>query len=210
MSTRYLTCVVLNGEYKVAQYGQMDGHPKSAGIQILNFLKTVDVEVFRGHISKLRFRTEEESAQTDNEIDAYLNSQPETDRALFRKENEERLWNPSPELSEKYLSRPFIHLHRDLGCKILDFIMRGNTPPLNNDIDFAGCSLHCAWVYVIDLDRNQLEVFRGFNKEPLSDNERFYGVDGYKEFEPVKHLATFTFDQLPSVEDFLERCPESN
>ena len=39
MGTRHLTCVVLNGEYKVAQYGQWDGCPSGQGSYILEFLK---------------------------------------------------------------------------------------------------------------------------------------------------------------------------
>lgn len=38
MGTRNLTCVVLDGEYKVAQYGQWDGYPEGQGRTILEFL----------------------------------------------------------------------------------------------------------------------------------------------------------------------------
>lgn len=31
MGTRNLTCVVLDGEFKVAQYGQWDGYPEGSG-----------------------------------------------------------------------------------------------------------------------------------------------------------------------------------
>ena len=39
MGTRHLTCVVKDGDYKVAQYGQWDGYPSGQGIDILTFLR---------------------------------------------------------------------------------------------------------------------------------------------------------------------------
>ena len=38
MGKRYLTCVVKDGGYKIAQYGQHDGYPEWAGKNILSFL----------------------------------------------------------------------------------------------------------------------------------------------------------------------------
>ncbi len=44
--TRNLTCVVVGGEYKVAQYGQWDGYPSGQGLTALNFLRGMDREAF--------------------------------------------------------------------------------------------------------------------------------------------------------------------
>lgn len=206
MGTRNLTCVVSDGEYKVAQYGQWDGHPEGSGKFILKFLKEVDLETFKKRIAQLRFLAEEESDQANDEIGKYREGLSSDDLVLFREEDGERIWRPTPELYEKYLARPFIHLNRDLGCKILDFVMRYNEP-LQNDIGFAGSSLFCEWVYVVDLDNDQFEVYRGFNKEPVPPGERFTDFPGEKEYFPVKLLATFKLGQLPSEEEFLERCP---
>jgi hypothetical protein len=41
MGTRNLTCVVLDGAFKVAQYGQWDGYPSGQGKTALEFLRTV-------------------------------------------------------------------------------------------------------------------------------------------------------------------------
>ena len=39
MGTRNLTAVYLDGQYKVAQYGQWDGYPEGQGITALTFLR---------------------------------------------------------------------------------------------------------------------------------------------------------------------------
>lgn len=205
MGTRNLTCVVLDGEYKVAQYGQWDGYPQGAGKSILNFLKQIDFESFRTHITQQRFLTEEECEQANEEMSKYRKGLSKDDQVRVREEDEEQMRRPTPELYEKYLARPFVHLNRDLGCKILDFVMRYKEP-LQNDIEFAGSSLFCEWAYVIDLDKDQFEVYRGFNKEPVPQGERFSTFPGDREYFPVKLLAIFQLNQLPSEEEFLEHC----
>lgn len=39
MGTRYLICVVLDGDYKIANFGRYDGFPEGAGAEIVDFLK---------------------------------------------------------------------------------------------------------------------------------------------------------------------------
>ena len=38
MTTRSLTAVKVDGEYKIAQYGHYDGYPLGQGIYVLKFL----------------------------------------------------------------------------------------------------------------------------------------------------------------------------
>lgn len=48
MGTRNLTAVYLDGQYKVAQYGQWDGYPEGQGITALTFLRDkMDLELFK-------------------------------------------------------------------------------------------------------------------------------------------------------------------
>ena len=41
MGTRNLTCVVVEGQHRIAQYGQWDGHPDGQGATALNFIRAV-------------------------------------------------------------------------------------------------------------------------------------------------------------------------
>lgn len=61
MGTRNLTIVKLDGEYKVAQYGQWDGYPGGQGLRCLSFLRLLmDPEKFKAAVRNCRFGTQEE------------------------------------------------------------------------------------------------------------------------------------------------------
>lgn len=100
-------------------------------------------------------------------------------------------------------------LNRDHAAEILEMIYEGNITTLSNSESFAGESLFCEWAYVIDLDKNTFEVYQGFNKTPLSENERFFNTPLSSindEYFQVKHLVTFNLDSLPTVDQFIDKC----
>jgi len=88
--------------------------------------------------------------------------------------------------------------------------------PVIDYYDFVKDSLFNEYTYVIDFDNNKLEIYQGFNKEPLENKpeERFYKEQFDKNgklindggYYPVKHWFTLTFDGLASLthEDILE------
>lgn len=186
MGTRNLTMVVLNGETKVAQYGQWDGYPEGQGLTILNLLKTFDLNIFREKVAMLRWLTDEECDQ----------------------------------LNETDWKKQHPYLSRDIGGKIIGIVYDGklcNTIlgkttieldikilGLINHEHFAEDSIFCEWGYVIDLDNNVFEVYKGLNQSPLTEKDRFYGPpqDGYY---PIKEIARFDLNNLPSDEVFLNK-----
>ena len=196
MGTRHLICVVKNGEYKVAQYGQWDGQPSGQGSDILNFLKN--------EMNRVKFK---------NQIEAL---------SFISKEELEQMWieagkDPNEKLIPMKISSKFKELYpensKDTGSGILQLIQDSNRQlKLTDNLIFANDSLSCRWGYVIDLDKNTFEVYEGVNKTPLDENERFYFMQEKlkpitvydKTYYPIKQVISFDLDDLPTEEEFLE------
>lgn len=186
MGTRNLTIVKLGGEYRVAQFGQWDGYPSGNGATILEFLRSWDRHIFEGKLMDASFLTDLEIAAINAKIKA------------------EGLQN---EWQQRWPA-----LTRDTGAKILKLVE--DSPPgikLRNEIAFAGDSLMCEWAYVLDLDVNKLEVYRGFNRDPLTEADRFFGIKPEdSKFDPpyyqIKIAASYPLDTLPTVEAMSKDC----
>jgi len=197
MGTRHLICVVNNGEYKVAQYGQWDGQPSGQGVDILDFLRNdMDRSKFENQIDTLSFATEEELKQM------WIESGLAPNEKLVNMEVSNKHKELYPEDS------------RDTSSKILQLIQESNRQlKLNNSLSFANNSLSCEWAYVIDLDKNTFEVYKGFNQDPLEENERFYFLQENLKpvtvldsvYYPVKLIVGFDLDKLPTEKEFLFR-----
>lgn len=193
MGTRNLTCVYLDGEYKVAQYGQWDGYPEGQGVTCLNFLMDDMVEPkFREKLRKRQFAPE---GYVKGIYDAFGAKD-----GFISIERADMLGEEFPQFS------------RNTAAEILKMIMDDEIGDyLQNSLDFAADSLFCEWAYVIDLDKRTFEVYEGFNQEPLTEDDRFFFLEekSYKEhrgedqYHPVKLIKSWSLDELPTKEEFL-------
>ena len=94
-------------------------------------------------------------------------------------------------------------------------IAKGNEYFFPGSLNFAGDSLFCEWAYVIDLDKETVECFKGFNTTPLTPEDRFYDVGGREGKETfdgrvyygVKLIDSVTFSDIieGSIWDITER-----
>ena len=192
MGTRHLIAVVKDEQYKVAQCGYSDGYPSGQGAKVLAFLQAADLSLFAQKISTVSFITDEALQALWVECGA----------------------EPNQEFMPKYISNRFSKRYpeysRNTSAGILDIIQHADSPvSLLNDLDFASDSLYCEWGYVIDLDKGMLEVYKGYNTEPLEKKERFYFLqETDNEYTPIHHVASFPLEHLPSKDEFLAKLEE--
>lgn len=182
MGTRHLICVKLDGEYKIAQYGQWDGYPEGAGLEVLKFL--------RERMETNRFAT--------NLRQTYLIDVKTMDK-IIDEMNYHVPWST--------IARAFPAFDRDTGAEILDIVQAGKARMLVNQIDFAKDSLFCEWAYVIDLDEHVFQVYEGFNKTKLEEGDRFFFIqEEYSQngFYPVREVQSWSLFHLPDAKTFLK------
>lgn len=190
MGTRNLTAVYVNGEYKIAQYGQWDGYPEGQGMTALSFARTiVDTDAraaFAEKVRKCRWITEEEVERRNAKIGS----------------GEVKDWTKVwPELS------------RDTCANILEMVSKSNDGlALRNALDFAADSLFCEWAWLIDMDAGTFEGYKGFNTTPLTEEDRFYFLRDQEEngYNGVKLAAKWSLNELPTNEDFLAAFEEGD
>lgn len=196
MGTRNLTCIVSKGEYKVAKYCQWDGYPEGQGCDLLKILKGTNLKRLEENLSKV-IPFNKERYQNDLMNLGLTKEDLEANFLSFDKLNIER----------KYLEVRR-ELSRNTGAEIVRIIAETEDKiEIHNDLDFAADSLFCEWCYVIDLDRNTFEVFRGFNEKPLNKKERFYFLQKENmKYYPVKFLCEFDLNNLPTRDDFLMKA----
>lgn len=179
MGTRSLVVVQVDNKYKVAQYCQWDGFPSGVGVDCLNFLQMV-----KEQDGQLRF------------IENLRNCR------FYTKQELEQIYKTSDE----DLDEEIIHvLSRGTGPRILEYIFEHGGVTLQDESAFAAESLFCEWAYVIDYDHDTFEVYKGFNKKPLTQNDRFYTLleksrNGYY---PVVKIAQWSLDDLPTEKEFV-------
>lgn len=191
MGTRNLTCVYIDGEYKVAQYCQWDGYPEGQGSAILAFLNTVNHETFKSKVRKLTEATEEEIKALWVECGA----DPDSNMV-------------SMDISDKMKER-YPQFQRDCGAEILPLIYLDKVNKVQKDLEFAQNGLFCEWCYVIDFDKNTFEVYTGFHEGESDPSWRFHG-EGYKEYAPVKLEKSWELNNLPTEEEFIDCLKEKD
>ena len=184
MGTRNLTMIQKNNKMVLAQYCQWDGYPTGQGLVILEFLKNNDIEIFKKKVDNLEYVTEEKY----KECWAEAGAGPEDTFVGM-------------EIADKF-NKLYPQLSRDTGAKVLDIIMNSEKTVLVKDSLSFAYNWSCEWGYVINLDTNQLEVYKCSLE--VKENDRFYlkKEERPENYEPIVQIASYDFDNLPSERTF--------
>jgi len=175
MGTRHLTCVFSDGKMCVAQYGQFDGYPDGAGHNICEFIQSNDVQAFRSKVEKVKQITEEDLEEIHKKFSS----------------NGWMSLRESNRFNEEYPE-----FHRNTGSDILKLIAEDKVHSVNLATDFAKDSLFCEYAYVVNLDTNVLEYYRGFQKEVHSRGRFASSIEDKDGYYPVKLVAEISFEDI--------------
>ena len=186
MGTRNLLCVVQNGEMKVANYCQWDGRPTHQGEGIRQFLVR---EYAEDKLKRFGSQIKKVKAATKAMIDKAIKT--------------------SEGMGDDFFSRRYPQFSRDTGHKILDYFMETDKPQTCLSADFAGDSLFCEWAYVIDLDNGMLEIYKGFNRSPVPESNRFHKFTAPGEYHPVRLVKTVEISKLAGQRSLMASIEKS-
>lgn len=126
------------------------------------------------------------------------------------------------EIYQKFEHEKYPQLKDTVSADILNMVYNNEVYKLEDMENFAADSLFCEWGYVIDLDKNTLEIYRGFQTEPLKENERFYlyqiDIDNILQiskeatlelqeegwYYPIKMIKEYSLFNLPNTDSFIQ------
>jgi hypothetical protein len=158
-------------------YGQYDGYPSGVGMNVLNFCRQGIGSATIEKVINLKVVSESDEPTTEeaSALSKYSNGNVSTGSDWYATLRETQ-GNPEMILESGYIL---------------------------NSFEFGFDGLFCEWGYVLDLDNGNLDVYRGFFQYPsglsgLWDRETEPGS-----YFPIQKIASFSFDSLPSDEEFL-------
>lgn len=181
----------------VAKYCQWDGYPGGQGIQALHFL--------RDEFDRDQFEAGLQNVKT-------IHGDLQKRWAQVGAKDGRATMEQSDTFKERWPS-----LHRDMGTDILPYIQESEGEvPVTDSLDFARDSLFCEWAYVVDLDEETFEVYKGFNNDPVDPEARFFTDDPYESYSgeiyyPVRLVQKWKLGDLPQDDMFMNSCyPEDS
>jgi len=194
MGTRGCFGVRVNGEDKTS-YNHFDSYPDGLGNDVLKDLKALLDE--GGH--KMRSLAEVPLLNTKT---------PPT-------EEQKKRFEPYADLtvSEKSLDDWYC-LTRNLQGEFRKSLELGAFPDKGG---FLADSLYCEWAYLVNLDTDELEVYRGFNKDPNAPGryaalqapgmkgKNFGSKEEPYEYYGVRLVKSYPFAELPDSLEPLDR-----
>ena len=136
MGTRGLTQVILDGEYKISQYGQWDHYPSGAGVEVLEFLHVMDADFFKARLRK-------------------IDTSPVDIRALYAALGIELTDDGFTSFDNaKLFKSHYPQFDRDMGPGILPGVYDGSFKRVKVDLDKTWCE----YIYTIDFDTGNFSV----------------------------------------------------
>lgn len=172
MSTRGVVGFRKDGIDKI-KFNRYDSYPRELGYDVQRFLKNTSIEVIRGIVDRIEV-VDENGSPTPEQV----------------------------EVIKKYGIDiiPGCNWFFVMATVNLDDYLNG-FPYLADSSSFLKDSLFCEWGYVINLDTEMLEIYRGFQNSP-SYNRYFtdYPYDNEGKYFNCQMIKEISFDELQSFD----------
>lgn len=187
MSTRGLVGFVIDGSVK-ATYNHFDSYPGGLGSDVVKVIQSGELDVERVRSLVMVSGDERPTAEQQVELMQFANVNVS-----------------SGDLSEWYV------LLRELQGDLLGSLAAG---VMIDKKDFAGDSLFCEWGYLVNMDEEVLEVYRGFVTEKSESVGRFAGMEPYRPeytdtvYYPITLIRTIPFAELDGAMQEIEDAEE--
>lgn len=173
MGTRGCYGLRKDGEDKLT-YNHHDSYPTWLGQNMVDFIKSTSIEEMNKIFDKIVL-------VKDNDMPS--------DEELI-------LWK----LTEKIGTEKFdwYWLLRDTQGD-LSYYKQDDTKYMVDNQGFIKDSLFCEWAYIVNLDTNELEVYRGFQTEPHTNRYTDYVYDSGSgdKYYPCKLITTYPLGNIP-------------
>jgi len=185
MGTRGLVGFYKDGITK-ATYNHWDSYPSGVGVDILEEVRNLNVEKMKKVFDKLILIKDNQSKPSKDMIKKY-----------------EKFGDPSVDgpMTNTEL-KTWYQLLRNLQGTLKPYI-DGEVIHIIDYSDFIKDSLFCEWAYIINLDKETLEVWEGFQEEPSNPNR--YGIEKNESgYYPCKMVKEYPLNNLPDKEIFIK------
>lgn len=170
----------ISGEHEKIAYNHWDSYPEGLGVDTLKFLRECNLDEVKKQAARLLV-VDGSSTPTNEQI-----------------EELRRFSNLS--VSNGTEEEWYCLLRETQG----DWKATLEAGVIEDAHDFPLDSLFCEWAYIIDLDHEMLEVYKGFQSSPHQEG-RFASrsPEGNRGYYPIKLVAAYPLRELPSDEQFV-------
>lgn len=185
MSTRGLIGFRQDGRFQ-ATYNHCDSYPSWLGKKVVEFVKErllspEGLAAFRKNLAAVIW-VDSDGKPSAKDVRYYMKSAKERDES----------WKALNTLGSARMKTEWYALLRDWqGIQTLEGIADGQLRHLPESVSFIQDSLFCEYAYLLDLDRNVLEFWEGFQRSPQEGNP--FGASRIGEYYPCAKVGEVAF-----------------
>jgi len=188
MGTRGAIGLFKGGKGKIT-YNHFDSYPGGVGKDILKEIKGFSVEQMKKAFDNIKLIGDSESKPTKEEI----------------KEYQEYSNAKVGESMDNTKINTYYQLLRELQGTLKPYI-EGEVKIMIDNENFLKDSLFCEYAYIVNLDKEVLEVWVGFQKEPQENRYKITKSDGG--YFNCKLVKEYPLNKLPTEKQFLKDLAE--